>query len=78
MIDDEITFFGTLNMDNRSLMLNFELMLMAFDKAFAERLSALQLSYEAASRKIDPMAWKQRRLLKRFSEGVCYLASPLL
>ncbi len=77
-IDDEITFFGTLNMDNRSLMLNFELMLMAFDKAFAERLSALQLSYEAASRKIDPMAWKQRRLLKRFSEGVCYLASPLL
>jgi len=77
-IDDEIALFGTLNMDNRSMMLNFELMLLALDEEFAKQLAALQRSYEAASFEIDLPTWRQRGYGKRLLEGICYLASPLL
>ena len=77
-IDDEIALFGTLNMDNRSMMLNFELMLLVLDGKFAGELAALQRSYEAAGTEIDQHAWRQRGYGKRLLEGICYLASPLL
>ena len=77
-IDGEIALFGTLNMDNRSMMLNFELMLLVLDKEFAGQLAELQRSYETAGTEIDRHAWRQRGYGKRLLEGLCYLASPIL
>ena len=77
-VDDDFALFGTVNLDNRSLHLNFEMMLLVFDPAFVKALVTLMKSYEAACSVVDPATWHQRSLKERFLEGVCYLVSPLL
>ena len=77
-MDDDFALFGTVNLDNRSLHLNFEMMLLVFDPAFVKALVTLMKSYEAACSVVDPATWHQRSLKERFLEGVCYLVSPLL
>ena len=44
-VDDSFSLFGTVNLDMRSLHLNFELMLAVYDSAFNAALLALQRSY---------------------------------
>lgn len=77
-VDDEFAVFGTLNIDNRSLHLNFELMMVIFDKAFVRSLERLHKAYETHCRPVDPQVWKRRPLAKRLQEGLAYLVSPLL
>ena len=77
-MDDDFALFGTVNLDNRSLHLNFEMMLLVFDPAFVKSLVALMKTYEARCSVIDPATWHRRPLKVRFLEGVCYLVSPLL
>ena len=43
VVDDEFAVFGTLNIDNRSLHLNFELMMVIFDDEFVQSLSGMSL-----------------------------------
>ncbi|MBQ9739620.1 MAG: cardiolipin synthase, partial [Kiritimatiellae bacterium] len=77
-IDDELGIFGTVNMDNRSMHLNFEMMLLVFDHDFVSHLVGLQESYEARSHCVNPSAWHARSFGSRLREGLCYLLSPLL
>lgn len=77
-VDDDFALFGTVNLDNRSLHLNFEMMLLVFDPAFVKSLVALMKTYESRCSVIDPATWHKRPLKVRFLEGVCYLVSPLL
>ncbi|MEG2153892.1 MAG: cardiolipin synthase [Burkholderiaceae bacterium] len=77
-VDQEFALFGTVNLDTRSLHLNFELTLLVFDLAFTRSLVALQESYEAAAVPLEANRWRQRPLLERFKEGACFLVSPLL
>jgi len=44
-IDRSMSMFGTVNLDMRSLRLNYELALFAYEPQFGEALRALQQSY---------------------------------
>lgn len=77
-VDEEFALFGTVNLDVRSLHLNFELMLLVFDPSFTHALVELQQSYEAAAVPLDATRWRHRPLRERLKEGACFLVSPLL
>lgn len=77
-VDDTFSLFGTVNLDKRSLHLNFEMMLLIFDARFVSDMTALHRRYESRSIPIDPVRWHKRSLWQRFLEGASYLVSPLL
>ena len=77
-VDNEFAVFGTLNIDNRSLHLNFELMMAIFDQAFVRDLSLLHAEYETHCRELEADAWRNRPLSDRLREGASFLISPLL
>ena len=77
-VDDTFSLFGTVNLDKRSLHLNFEMMLLIFDPKFVADMTALHRHYEAKSVPIDPVRWHRRHIGQRFLEGLSYLLSPLL
>lgn len=77
-VDDTFSLFGTVNLDKRSLHLNFEMMLLIFDSKFVADMTSLHRYYESCSTPIDPARWHDRNLWQRFLEGLCYLLSPLL
>lgn len=77
-VDDEYALFGTVNFDNRSLHLNFEMMLLIFDRQFMVDINKLHLSYAEKCSPVDPNTWYHRPLTERLKEGASYLISPLL
>ena len=77
-VDDEFALFGSLNIDNRSMHLNFELTMLIFDEAFVRDLNALHDEYEHASLPVDAQRFRCRPLIERLKEGASYLISPLL
>jgi cardiolipin synthase A/B len=66
------------NLDMRSIWLNYEVALFVYDDAFAADLRALQQNYIEESDRIDPAAWRARPFGRRFVENALRLASPLL
>lgn len=76
-IDGEVSFFGSLNLDPRSLHLNFEITLVVYDKGFASELSSLQQSYMEKCELLDPQA-SLRGPMHRFAENTARLFGPLL
>ena len=77
-VDDTFSLFGTVNLDKRSLHLNFEMMMLIFDARFVADMTALHRRYESQSIAVDPQQWHNRPLGQRFLEGLSYLLSPLL
>lgn len=77
-IDDQISLFGSLNLDPRSLQLNFEITLAVYDAAFTARLHDLQQGYIRQSQRLDVHAWKSRPFPVRLAENAARLAGPLL
>lgn len=77
-IDGELSLFGTVNMDMRSMHLNYELMLLVFDEGFSQKVSALNASYAESSSEINLFQWYKRSVFVRMKEGASYLLSPLL
>jgi cardiolipin synthase len=78
VVDGSMSMFGTVNLDMRSLWLNYELTLFVYDADFAKKLWALQQSYIADSRRLDPAEWATRSSAHRFLEGAFRLVSPIL
>ncbi|WP_020407965.1 cardiolipin synthase [Hahella ganghwensis] len=78
LIDGRLSFFGTVNMDLRSLWLNFEMTLIVYDAQTTGVLQSIVEGYIADSALLDPAAWEQRSLRKRFVENVMHLFSPLI
>ena len=78
MADDDRSMFGTVNLDMRSLWLNYEVALFVYDTDFAKSLRSLQQTYIDDSDRLDPDVWSQRPFGKRFLENTLRLASPLL
>jgi cardiolipin synthase len=76
--DRAISMFGTVNLDMRSLWLNYEVALFIYDVDFATTLHELQESYIARSDNLDPAAWAARPFRQRFIDNMVRLASPLL
>ncbi len=78
VIDELFCLVGTVNMDMRSLWLNFEVTLAVEDPAFTKEMHTLQSSYVQRSEQVDYSVWKQRSIYHRFFERLFYLFNPLL
>jgi cardiolipin synthase len=76
--DRRISMFGTVNLDMRSLWLNYEVALFVYGHAFAEQLHALQQSYIKDCRLLDPDDWAKRSRVERFLENSLRLLGPVL
>jgi len=78
VIDEEFCLIGTVNIDMRSLWLNFEVTLAVDDKEFTEQLSHIQQQYITQSNTVIYSEWQTRPLYNRVLERVYYLFNPLL
>lgn len=77
-VDESICMFGTVNLDMRSIWLNYEVALFVYDRAFAANLRGLQQTYIDAADRLDPQLWAKRSVGTRFLEDAFRLMSPLL
>jgi cardiolipin synthase len=73
-----ISMFGTVNLDMRSLWLNYEVALFVYGVEFGEELHALQQSYVDDCECVVPETWSKRPRSQRFLEDVLRLISPVL
>jgi cardiolipin synthase len=78
MVDEVMSMFGTVNLDMRSLWLNYEVALFVYDPEFAKELHKLQKGYISDSELLSAESWAQRPFPERFLENTLRLASPLL
>ena len=77
-IDDDLSFFGSLNLDPRSMRLNFEVTLAIYDVGFSSELRTLQQSYLSHCRKLDLETCLARKPFVRLIENSARLLGPLL
>jgi cardiolipin synthase A/B len=77
-VDRTMSMFGTVNLDMRSLWLNYEVALFVYQPAFADALHALQQTYVAQSSRLAPGDWAARPFRERLLENTLRLFSPLL
>jgi len=78
LIDEDITLFGTVNMDLRSFYLNLELSLILYERQVNVDLGAIIDTYVSRSAIVDKAAWSARAPTQRFLENLMRLAGPLL
>jgi cardiolipin synthase len=78
LIDQSIAIFGSVNFDQRSLRLNFEISLIVYDDDFCAKLEQLIQSYLQQSDFVNPNAWAKRPRWRHYLENAAHLASPLL
>jgi cardiolipin synthase A/B len=76
--DRRIAMFGTVNLDMRSLWLNYEVALFVYGAEFSEELHALQQSYLDDCECLAPEQWSKRPKIQRFVENLLRLISPVL
>jgi cardiolipin synthase len=77
-VDKTMSMFGTVNLDMRSLWLNYEVALFIYGPDFTQALRALQQVYLEQSVALDRAVWDRRPLKERALENVLRLVSPLL
>ena len=78
VIDDDVCLFGSLNMDPRSLHLNFEITLLVYDNPFTGSLLELQSRYLEDSRIVPKEELAVHSFPVRVVENCIRLLSPLL
>lgn len=76
--DRRISMFGTVNLDMRSIWINYEVAAFVYGREFGEELHALQQSYIDDSEFLDPLVWAKRSNLQRFLENAFRLTAPVL
>ncbi|AKC32060.1 cardiolipin synthase [Candidatus Pantoea carbekii] len=78
LVDKQLSLVGTVNLDMRSLWLNFEIILVIDDSDFGQNLADVQNNYISCSRLLNNTLWSKRAWWKRIIEQLCYFFSPLL
>ncbi|QDU96009.1 cardiolipin synthase [Lignipirellula cremea] len=78
MVDGRMSMFGTVNLDLRSLWLNYEVALFIYQSEFAAELKKLQQTYLDDADRVDPGQWQARPYQERLLENTLRLVSPLL
>ena len=78
LVDREVALFGSVNLDMRSLWLNFEVSLVVYDRAFTGALRSLQQRYIDGSEMLDAAEWNARPAGRRMAENAARLVGPLL
>ncbi len=78
IIDDHLVLMGSVNLDMRSLWLNFEATLIVDDQKFCLEVLDVIHGYANQSQQINLMDWRKRPYFKKILESIAQLASPLL
>lgn len=77
-IDGAVAVVGTANLDRRSLFLNYEDVLLSFDRGCVDQLRDVQENYLRDAEPIHPDAWASRPRRDQYLEHTAMLLSPLL
>jgi cardiolipin synthase len=77
-LDGRITLVGSANMDRRSLELNFENNLLAFDPGLTAAVRQRQLGYLSQSTAVEAETVSARPFRARLIDDAIGMASPLL
>jgi cardiolipin synthase len=78
LVDKRIAIFGSVNFDQRSLRLNFEISLIVYNEDFCNKLQKLITTYLEKSDYVDLDAWSKRPQWHHYLENAAHLTSPLL
>jgi cardiolipin synthase len=78
LIDQRIAIFGSVNFDQRSLRLNFEISLIVYDTIFCAHLEKLIQSYLNNVDDVNAAQWAKRPRWRVLLENLAHLTSPLL
>jgi cardiolipin synthase len=78
ILDDWYVQFGSANLDNRSLRLNFELMVENYGAPLATKMAAHFSEVRSVSRPARSEELDARHLPARFRDALCWLFSPYL
>ena len=78
LIDRQIAIFGSVNFDQRSLRLNFEISLIVYDTVFCAHLEKLIQSYLNNVDIVNAAQWAKRPRWRVLLENLAHLTSPLL
>ncbi|PID50329.1 MAG: cardiolipin synthase [Proteobacteria bacterium] len=78
LVDDDFTAIGTANLDNRSLRLNFEVMAVTVDKAFAQSVANMLEQDFACSRQTSYKDLSSRSCLFQWAVRAARLFDPIL
>ncbi|WP_310821081.1 cardiolipin synthase [Stratiformator vulcanicus] len=77
-VDGQYSIVGSANLDNRSLLLNFEASVAIFDDRQAEQLDRDFKSDIKNAKRIDLAEWTKRSKTRVMGENVCRMFSPIL
>jgi cardiolipin synthase len=77
-VDGQFSLFGSMNLDPRSLRLDFEVTLAVYDAGFTAALRRLQQTYLERSELLDLTCCRSRGAVERFVEDTARLVGPLL
>ena len=77
MIDEDLCFVGSSNMDIRSLELNQELTMVIYDKSFAKKMLKITREYIHRSKLVDREKWLARPPRKQLLDNIARLTSSL-
>ncbi|MDD2053028.1 cardiolipin synthase [Pseudomonas putida] len=78
LVDEAITAIGSANLDNRSFRLNFELMLLTVDEAFAGQVAAMLEADFALARVVTKEDSQETHRLQKLGMRIARLISPIL
>lgn len=77
-VDGEVSLFGSLNLDPRSLRINFEITLTVYDRRFTADLISLQRDYLRNSRMLGAHEFAAQSWVTHLKQDLARLVSPLL
>jgi cardiolipin synthase len=78
LIDDDTAVVGSMNLDNRSFRLNFEIAALNVDAAFAATVEAMLVNDFANSDEVNPNDYRRLSYLRRVALHVARLFDPIL
>ncbi len=78
LIDRELAGVGTVNLDNRSFFLNFEVMTFSIDSQFIQKVETMLQSDLKVSRLIDLNGYEQKPFWVKLAARVSRLLAPIL
>ena len=78
LIDSEISAIGSANLDNRSFRLNFEVMLLTVDSAFAAEVEQMLNDDFAQAHEIAKEESRETHRLQQVGMRIARLISPIL
>ncbi len=76
-VDDDIAALGSSNLDMRSLTLNLEVTLLAYDRDVVSALRAVEADYRARSDALELEAWRERPMRAQLFDNLARLTAAL-